>query len=340
MFVGDLNLGEYYLSFGHGPGTFGKYENVFINVENLFVSADMFVGNLEASITNFDLDPFDPEKMVLKVDPELACQFKNANFKILQVANNHSIQHGTGAFQQSLAILDKLEISPVGLNQQKPVVFCQNNISIGFLAASDVPDNTNKLQTIYQRFDDEFFDLVVRSVNMFDHLIVMLHWGLESSTTPLPYQREISKKLKNCGVRAIIGSHPHLFYEITIEDNFICAYSLGNFVFDLCWDKRLTKTGILELEFSKKKVEGRVWPVELKEHGCLPVISGEPVPLTNNVKLYNHGSNLKWQQTKKLKYFLFNFKKGNTSLKIRFFKKKCLNFGKKFLNKQSLKNRS
>lgn len=324
MFVGDLNLGEYYTSFGNGPGTFAKKKSVFSDVEDIFKTADMIVGNLEASITNLGNDPHDPERMVLKVDPEVAYQFKDAGFGVLQVANNHSVQHGVDAFHQSLSVLKDLGIHPVGLNQQKPVIIHHNGISFGFLAASDVPDNTDKSQSLYQRMDQSFFDVVASSVNLVDHLIVMLHWGLEASTTPLPYQREIAKKLKASGVRAIIGSHTHLFYEIESDENFVCAYSLGNFVFDLCWEKRLTKSGILELEFTKETVIGKVWPVQLTQNGCLPSICGEPVPLARNVTLYDHGPNLKWQQTKKVIYLLTNIFKGNTPLKIRFFKKKFL----------------
>lgn len=324
MFVGDLNLGEYYTSFGNGPGTFAKSKSVFSAVQDIFSTADMVVGNLEASITDIGNDPLDPERMVLKVNPAVASQFKEAGFGVLQVANNHSIQHGPEAFQQSLTMLDNLGIRAVGLNQQQPVIVRHNDISFGFLAASDVPDNTDKSQSHYQRMDSQFFDLIANSVSLVDHLIVMLHWGLEASTVPLPYQREIAKKLKDLGVRAIIGSHTHLFYEVEASDNFICAYSLGNFVFDLCWDKRLVKSGILELEFTKEGVTGQVWPIEIRENGCLPSPSGNPVPLNNNVTLYDHGSSLKWQQTRKVIYLLSNILKGDTPLKIRFFKKKFL----------------
>lgn len=283
------------------------------------------MGNLEASITDMNSDPDDPERMVLKVDPAIAYQFKDAGFKILQVANNHSIQHGADAFHQSIGILKELSIETVGLNRQEPVVIRQGDTSIGFLAASDVPDNTDKAQNLYQRLDDEFLEIVARSVETVDHLVIMLHWGLEESTVPLPYQRELAQTLRDLGVRAIIGSsHTHLFYEIESRENFVCAYSLGNFVFDLCWDDRLVKSGILELDFSKTEVSGKVWPVIIRENGCLPTISGDPVRLSDSVTLYDHGNSLEWQQTKKVIHLLSNIFKGNTKLKSTFFKRKVL----------------
>lgn len=298
---------------------------MFSDVMEVFKTADCVVGNLEASITDMNSDPDDPERMVLKVDPAIAYQFKDAGFKILQVANNHSIQHGADAFHQSIGILKELSIETVGLNRQEPVVIRQGDTSIGFLAASDVPDNTDKAQNLYQRLDDEFLEIVARSVETVDHLVVMLHWGLEESTVPLPYQRELAQTLRDLGVRAIIGSsHTHLFYETESRENFVCAYSLGNFVFDLCWDDRLVKSGILELDFSKTEVSGKVWPVIIRENGCLPTISGDPVRLSDSVTLYDHGNSLEWQQTKKVIYLLSNIFKGNTKLKSTFFKRKVL----------------
>lgn len=324
MFVGDLNLGEYYTSFGNGPGTFAKTKSVFSNVLDVFKTADFVVGNLEASITDKNHDVNDPERMVLKVEPSNAYQLKEAGFKVLQVANNHTVQHGPAAFNQCMEILKDLAIEPVGLNRQEPLVINHNGISFGFLAASDVPDNTDKSQNLYQRLDDEFLQIVARTVDSVDHMIIMLHWGLEASTVPLPYQRELSQKLKDLGVRAIIGSHTHLFYEIEASENFVCAYSLGNFVFDLCWDGRLIKSGILELDFTKTGVTGKVWPVTIKKNGCLPTVTGSPVPLSKSVALYDHGASLEWQQTKKLVYLLSNIMKGNTRLKSIFFKNKFM----------------
>lgn len=250
MFVGDINLGEYYTNFGNGPGTFAKTGDPFSGVEHIFKQADLIGGNLEASICSIGLVPDEPESVVLRAAPDTAKLLQKHNIKVLQVANNHSVQHGRESFKENLTILEKHGLDYVGLRGAKPTIYELDGIKIGFLAASDVPDNTDKQQILYQRLDETFFQLVEAAVPTVDHLIVMLHWGLEESTVPLPYQRELAKKLKAAGVRIVVGSHPHLFYEIESDDDFVCAYSLGNFVFDLCWDKRLLKSGILEVNIT------------------------------------------------------------------------------------------
>ena len=151
-----------------------------------------------------------------------------------------------------------------------------------------------------------------------------------SPTVPLPYQRELATRLKKAGVRAIIGSHPHLFYEVESSPEFVCAYSLGNFVFDLCWDNRLLKSGILELNFSDDGLTGQLWPVEIIENGCLPTITAEPEPLASQTTLYQLKPGMALQQVKKTVYLFRNFFKGNSRLKLKFFTRKLFDqFGSK-----------
>ena len=70
MFVGDINLGEYYTSFGHGPGSYLEHSDVFENVRTLFNQADFVVGNLEAPLTTHNFNPNEPESVVLRGDPK------------------------------------------------------------------------------------------------------------------------------------------------------------------------------------------------------------------------------------------------------------------------------
>lgn len=318
MFVGDVSLGEYYLSFGHGPQSKADHADLFAAVRPKFAEADLVVGNLEAPITHLNVHDQDYECSVLKVAPEKAAMLANAGFKVMQVANNHTVQHSDAGFKDTLNHLRSLGIASIGCHGQSLHIVESDCVSVGFLAASEIPDNTDEKQTSYQRLDEEFLRNVEQSVSMCDHVVVMLHWGLEESISPLPRQRELAQKLKDMGVSAVVGSHPHLFYEIEATAGFVSAYSLGNFVFDLCWDQRLLKSGILDLEFGDGTVDGRVWPVQLTQNGSIPIISSDPVPLEGRVKLYDLGKNMQNQQIKKLLYFFRHIFMGDTRMKIRF----------------------
>jgi len=324
MFVGDVCMGEYYMSIGHGPRTLAARVDIFEKVKPLFDSADFVVGNLEAPLCSHAYDMIEPENIVLKANPAHAVQLKNAGFEVMQVANNHTMQHGSKGFDETLNTFQSLGIHAVGLNGKRPVEIRRHGLRLGFLGASDVPDNTYKDQTMYQRLDEDFLQRIEVEANNFDHLIVMLHWGLESSTRPLPYQRELIDRLYAAGVSAVIGSHPHLFYEIEKRDCFVSACSLGNFVFDLCWDDRLLKTGILEIEFSKQQLSSKFWPVTLSANGCIPVLSGDGVVVDQTFVPYDLGEKMDYQQLRKMVYLVRNIHKGFTRLKLKFLIRKLL----------------
>lgn len=324
MFVGDVSLGEYYLSFGHGPRTLANQQSIFVQVQPILEQADLVVGNLEAPLCSNDYDESEPEDIVLKADPVHAAQLREAGFGIMQVANNHTMQHGESGFDESLRILEQHNIDAVGLHQHGPVEFECEGVRLGFMAASDVPDNTFLDQKRYQRLDERFVERVMSEARNFDHLIVMLHWGLESSTRPLPYQRELVDRLRAAGVSAIIGSHPHLFYEIENTEGMVTAYSLGNFVFDLCWDERLLQSGILDIHFYPDSVQARFWPVTITENGCVPVPSGAPESITKKLIPYDLGDEISGQQLQKMIYMVKNLHRGMLRPKLKFLGRKLL----------------
>ena len=326
MFVGDINLGEYYTSFGHGPLSFLKNRNVFDNVQKIFSMADCVVGNLEAGLTNYKLNINEPESVVLRGAPDSSLLLKQAGFKFLQVANNHTVQHGKEGFDETIDSLLKQGIVPIGQNDQDVATIELSGKRVGFLAASDVPDNTDTNQSCYQTITGEFLEKVARSVEDVDYLFVLFHWGLEASTQPIEYQRELITKLIGLGVKGVIGSHPHLFYEVWLEKTSVAAPSLGNFVFDLGWDKRLLNSGILDIEIINDKLKIKIWPVELKENGCLPTLSGEAIEVTRSEIIHDNGKDMNGEEIRKLYYFFTNLHKGNFLLKFKFIVRKFFPF--------------
>ncbi|MCH8551564.1 MAG: CapA family protein [Natronospirillum sp.] len=323
-FVGDISLGEYYLTFGHGVKTVCKNVDPFELCEQIFSKSDAVIGNLEGPASNVGNNPSEPESVVLRADPNSIRYLSKSNFKIVQVANNHSIQHGIECFNDSNQKLLKYNILPVGLINQRITKIIIHGESIGFLAASDVTDNTEPSQDIYQYLNHEFIDRIKNSVSEVDHLFVLLHWGLESSTKPLRYQDELAMELKELGVRGVIGSHPHLFYPITSYDNFVYAPSLGNFIFDDGWDSRKLKTGILELDLKKNFMAVKVIPIHIRKSDFRPKPFGDKIPITGEYKLYKLGDKMNYQQLKKTLFFFRHLPKGNMLLKLKFFSRKLL----------------
>lgn len=324
LFVGDISLGEYYLTFGHGPRTELKRRDILQGLEGVFEGADIIAGNLEASLTNNRFNEKDPDRFVLRGEPSQAEYLRTKGFNVLQVANNHTVQHGKEGFDETVECLRAQGITPIGLHNQPLQILTVKDKTVGFYAASDVPDNTDKGQMSYQRLDDAFVRQIKDSVSKVDYLFVMLHWGLEESTRPMEYQKRLINELIDAGVKGVIGSHPHLFYEIWRQSRSVAAPSLGNFVFDLCWDERLLKTGILDVVIEDEDIQIKVWPVEITMDGAVPVLTGPPVAVNERVELYDLGESMNRQILKKVSFFLMNFWKGRSDLKAKFIVRKIL----------------
>jgi poly-gamma-glutamate synthesis protein (capsule biosynthesis protein) len=61
-----------------------------------------------------------------------------------------------------------------------------------------------------------------------DHVIVLLHWGLEYSHVPTPEQVALAHAAIDAGASAILGHHSHAIQGIEQYSDGIIAYSLGN----------------------------------------------------------------------------------------------------------------
>lgn len=335
-FVGDISLGEYYLSFGHGPRTYIENgNNPFSEVNEFFNDHDIMVGNLEACLSDINLKIGEPESEVLRGSPKSIELLKEANFKVLQVSNNHMVQHGKECFEDTVNNLNLAGIEVVGLNNQDVLILEISGMKVGFLAASDVPDNTYPRQNLYQKLDKEFINRVHESVSKVDHLFVMLHWGLESETSPMEYQMVLKSEFERAGVRGIIGTHPHLFYEVSSSESMVFAPSLGDFIFDLNWDYRYKKSGILSCYLENDELTSEILPIAIHNDGCVPKVAGEKVTLKLNevTEVYDLGAKMNNQQLKKNVYFFKKILSGNKKLKFMFFLRK-LGFSKFFPNKE------
>ncbi|MHA7924500.1 MAG: CapA family protein [Marinobacter sp.] len=326
MFLGDINLGEYYASFGQGPGTYPKHSNVFARVRELFGKADLVVGNLEAPLTNHGFNSAEPESAILRGDPRHAKLFLEVGVGVLQVANNHTMQHGNEDFSETIEALEDAGIEAVGLNQQELLKLEIGGQYVNFLAASDAPDNIDQNQNSYQRLETSYVEKARASVGKVDHLFILLHWGLESSTSVMDYERELIRELSDAGVRGIVGSHQHLFYEVWQEGTTVAAPSLGNFVFDLCWYQRLLNSGILDIGLDGDEFDAELHPVTIKANGSLPTPHEATVRVTSPTRLYDLGDDMSGEQGRKLKYLFAKILKGNTKLKATFFIRKIVPF--------------
>ncbi|GIW66593.1 MAG: hypothetical protein KatS3mg095_0491 [Candidatus Parcubacteria bacterium] len=92
------------------------------------------VANLEGPIT--DKGKKVGSKYSFQIEPKAADSLKEANIRILNLANNHIFDYGKLGFQETLKNLDLNDIKYFG-NSYEPFTIRMANTKIGFLGFSD-----------------------------------------------------------------------------------------------------------------------------------------------------------------------------------------------------------
>ncbi len=253
-FLGDLMFGELIENFKVGVKTqIEKYGlDPFLFCRDELLSSDLNIGNLECVITNKSNKQF-PFNQILRAPEQFVKILKDNRINIVNTANNHALDHGLDAFNDSMRNLQRHGIDIIGYNinnffQLKPHIITNNDLSFGFLAYNLSNINVIKLFSQVKLITD----VITKSKKEVDFLILSLHWGFEYTDIPSPLYIEFAKKFWHAGCDVIHGHHSHRLQGVICKDNKVFAPSLGNFIFD---DTRKANrhTGILCVNINKTK---------------------------------------------------------------------------------------
>lgn len=82
---------------------------------------------------------------------------------------------------------------------------------------------------------DAIAEDIARASASSDGVIVFVHWGTEYQTVPNDFQKEWGSFFADCGVLAVIGSHPHVLQPVEVltgktGNEMPCFWSLGNYI--------------------------------------------------------------------------------------------------------------
>lgn len=233
--VGDLMLGGRTGPFleQYGP------DYPFREVMPVLRQADLVAGNLESPISTRGT-AVENKKFTLRAGPAAAPALKSAGIRVVSLANNHSMDFGPLALQDTLAALDESGILYTGagmdLNDARaPAIVKIKGKTLAFLSYS-------------LTFPLEFFasagqpgtapgyaDFVKADIEKVrptaDLVVVSFHWGAELLTAAKDYQIELGRQAIDWGADLVLGHHPHVLQELEVYKGRLIAYSLGNFVF-------------------------------------------------------------------------------------------------------------
>jgi poly-gamma-glutamate synthesis protein (capsule biosynthesis protein) len=203
--------------------------------------------------------------MMFRAPPGAEKALKSANFSILSLANNHTLNFGKEGILKTFYYLKKTKIKFVGAGENKKeaynhTIIEKNGTKFAFLAYS----NGRLVPSFYEAsskrpgiaFDNKQKMIsAVRTANKeADFVIVSMHLGQEYKSTPNSYQKSFARTAIDNGADLVLGHHPHVIQSIEKYKGRYIFYSLGNFIFDQMWSQSTREGLMVKLLFKNNKV--------------------------------------------------------------------------------------
>ena len=216
----------------------------YIDTKATLSTADITVGNLECPISSRG----QPEQKTytFRAPPAAGEALALAGFDLVSLANNHTLDYGPLALQDTLNILASHNIHAVGAGMNAveayaPVYIEIDGLQLAFLAYADIPPADYDYLSWEAGMDkpgiawahpDLIREGVIAAKKEADVVIVLVHNGYEIVQKVSKQQQEIAHLAIESGASLVIGSHPHVLQRIETYLHGIIFYSMGNFVFD------------------------------------------------------------------------------------------------------------
>src|SRR2546430_15743250 len=253
----------------------------FAAVLPLLRQSAIVVGNLEG--------PFAEKARKLRrnfsyrVDPALASAFTRAGISTLTLANNHLLDCGRSGVLETLDILAREGLAPLGaaVNEQKahrPIIRQAGRWRIGLLgyywnrrtaATADKPASAMD--------PPEALDADIRALrDRADRVVVIFHWGVPYLRDPSAEDRAKARLAIDLGADAVVGHHPHVIQPFEIYHGRPIFFSVGNFAFG---SGNSRAEGLLVgIRFEESSTAVTVYPLYVKNRH--PRVNLQPKVLT------------------------------------------------------------
>jgi Bacterial capsule synthesis protein PGA_cap len=235
--------------------------------------ADLFVMNLECCISARGTRWAAPGKAFFFRAPAPAAEaLAILGVDCVSLANNHALDFGEEALQDTFAHLDRVGIAWAGAGAdvdraRAPAVLRAGAFRLGVLSLCDHPEDfaagPGRPGVAFANLERGVPDWAlgaVRSVET-DAVLVSPHWGPNMVRSPVPHVRRADRALVGAGAALVAGHSAHVFHGVQGR----VMFDLGGFIDDYAVDPVL------------RNDLGLMWLVTLDASGPLSL---EAVPLT------------------------------------------------------------
>ncbi len=206
---------------------------------------------------------FSPDKGIyFRADPGVLRGIAGSGIDFLSLANNHSLDWGPYALEDTMNALENAGIRHAGAGKTadkafKPAVFSVRGTRVAIIALNDVYPFTCSepgASAMTTSLRDGALDAKIRELDAgHDVLIASVHAGVEYDRKQEEHKERAFRHLVDLGVDVVFGHHPHVVQGIEIYKGRVIAYSLGNFIFDQSWSAETSEGLLLEVGFSGER---------------------------------------------------------------------------------------
>ena len=236
------------------------------DIASFLDDADIVIGTLETPLSSggWRMDKL----FTFRCNPERAQELAS-HFDVLSLANNHSMDFGYLALEDTIRNLGKLGTLTVGagstLQDASKAVFVKRGaISVGFMAVTtllpigiraseDRPGVAGiRIRTSYEIApgllqeepgmpptvrtcvvpEDQMWleKLVGSAANQCDSLVIISHMGYGADRRLLEFERPFAESLLKAGAACVLGDHVHAIRGATFGPSGMVIYGLNNFI--------------------------------------------------------------------------------------------------------------
>lgn len=264
----------------------------WLHVKRYFDQADLVVANLECVISDRG-EPWRSKLIHLRTPLAAADSLVAGGVDVVSVANNHALDFGPDAFEDTLGRLDARGIGYAGGGSDDaaahaPFIVEENGVRIAFLGyvlpfSSRTTFNTREWAAGTNSpglaiGTPEAVSAAVTAARIeADIVVVMVHGGVEYRGRPNAAQRTFAAAAIDAGASLVLGHHPHVLQGYARRDGTLVAFSLGNFLFAR-FDGAANDTAILDVTLTPDGVTSVDWIPLVIEGGVPRPAVGAEIP--------------------------------------------------------------
>lgn len=213
------------------------------------------VGNLEGPI-NEEPEDFSDNSLKFSFDKKTLESLNVANFSVLSLANNHTLNTGEEGLAETRSILNEAEINFTGDPRICDIADIYQKDGISYFGINKTYSFNCSDKEIVSSIEEYKF------YNPESFLVILIHWGNEYEETNSDQQQKLGRAIIDAGADLIIGSHPHVVQNIEIYNDKLIFYSLGNFIFDQYPIEETLKGLVVGLDIYPEYKEFTLYPIE------------------------------------------------------------------------------